>query len=50
MTNAKECIKNNILVAMRSHIDVNTMQILENVINKTLFALDMSERQQDGRE
>lgn len=46
MTNAKECIKNNILVAMRLHLDVNTMQILETVINKTLFAFDVSERQQ----
>ena len=35
MMNAKETIKNNILVAMRIYLDSTTMQILEAVINKS---------------
>lgn len=46
MMNAKKTIKNNILVAMRIYIDSTTMQILEAVISKALFAFDITDRQQ----
>ena len=46
MMSAKETIKNNILVAMRIYIDSTTMQILEAVISKALFAFDITDRQQ----
>ena len=46
MLDGKEMIKNNILVAMGSHIDSTVMQILEAVITKALFAFDVTPRQQ----
>lgn len=41
MMNAKETIKNNILVAMNVYLDSVTMQILETVISKSLFGFEI---------